>query len=250
MFAKMDRIMSSVKGRIINKLYERIQLEKRIIFYSKLFNKNDLVFDIGANRGNRVEAFIKIGAKVVAVEPNPELANKLRNKYNRSRVEVIQKAIGDKEGLVDLYINDADVLSTVSLDFIEKTKKTGRFGEFSNRFKQKIKVEMIPITHLFEKYGYPVFIKIDVEGLEYKIIKTLTDNKVNKLSFEFAIPETYEDTLQSIEHLHSIGYKKFNISFGESMEFISNLNMEYNDFKKLIKHLPKMSWGDIYVFNQ
>ena len=42
----------------------------------------------------------------------------------------------------------------------------------------------------------------------------------------------------------------FNISFGESMELIAKTNMNYKDFTNLIKHLPRMSWGDIYVFSK
>ena len=249
---KIKKVSMKLVDRIIRKIdwfYNKAKLKDKIDFYSKRFSKKDLVFDIGANAGNRIDPFIKIGAKVIAVEPNPKLANKLKNKY-ASKVDVIQKAIGNREEIIDLYINDTDVLSTTSKEFIEKAKKTGRFGELSNKFNESVKVEMIPMKYLFEEYGYPVFLKIDVEGLEYEILKTLIDTKVDKLSFEFAIPETIEDVLLSIKHLQSIGYKRFNISFGESMEFITNTNMEYNDFKRLIKQLPKMSWGDIYVFNK
>lgn len=244
----INKIINSLRHRIKNRSYNKVKLIESVCFYSELFNENDLVFDIGANRGNRIEPFIRVGAKIVAVEPNPKLANRLKNKYSK-KIDVIQKAIGDKEGVVELYINDADVLSTTSKKFIEKAKSTGRFGELSNKFNQVVKVKMIPMGYLFKEYGYPVFVKIDVEGLEYEILKTLTNNKIKRLSFEFAIPEAFEEILLSISHLNSIGYKRFNISFGESMMLLTSVNMGYEDFKNLIIHLPKMSWGDIYVFD-
>jgi len=92
--------------------------------------------------------------------------------------------------------------------------------------------------------------KIDTEGLEYIILKTLKNNKVSGLSFEFAIPETLDEVILSIEHLNDIGYKQFNIVFGESTTFISNKNMFFLDLINLIKQLPEMSWGDIYAFNK
>jgi hypothetical protein len=38
-------------------------------FYQQFLQPGDLCFDVGANMGNRVEAFLKIGANVVVVEP-------------------------------------------------------------------------------------------------------------------------------------------------------------------------------------
>jgi tRNA G37 N-methylase Trm5 len=41
--------------------------------YSEFVSAGDLVFDIGANIGDYAEMFARLGARVVAVEPNPEL---------------------------------------------------------------------------------------------------------------------------------------------------------------------------------
>lgn len=235
--------------KIINKINYLFAKKKRTSFYRKFIDKDDLVFDVGANNGDRVNIFVELDAKVIAIEPNPKLAKKLNKKYGK-KVKVIQKAIGETNEYVELYINDADVLSTTSKDFIQKTKDTGRFGELSNKFNETIKVEMILLDTLFNKYGYPTFIKIDTEGLEYQILKTLRNNKVNALSFEFATPEVLNDLLLSIEHLNNIGYKNFNIIFGESMEFLSAINMDAVQIKNLIQCLPDMCWGDIYAFNK
>ena len=39
--------------------------------YGRFVKRGDLVFDIGAHVGDRVAAFRRLGAKVVAVEPQP-----------------------------------------------------------------------------------------------------------------------------------------------------------------------------------
>lgn len=44
-------------------------------FYSKFIKADDLVFDIGANIGTRVKIFLKLGANVVAFEPQPDCIN-------------------------------------------------------------------------------------------------------------------------------------------------------------------------------
>ena len=40
-------------------------------FYSTFVSTGDLCFDIGANYGNRTKVFLRLGARVVAVEPQP-----------------------------------------------------------------------------------------------------------------------------------------------------------------------------------
>jgi hypothetical protein len=48
---------------------EKKLLRKRLTFYRNFIRNGDLCFDIGANIGTRTEAFLELGAKVVAVEP-------------------------------------------------------------------------------------------------------------------------------------------------------------------------------------
>lgn len=84
----------------IKNFNEKIYLKNfRKKFYSKIFSSNDLVIDIGANAGNRTSIFLDIGARVIAVEPNPKLAKQLKKKYPKAIV--IDKAIGgEKESLL------------------------------------------------------------------------------------------------------------------------------------------------------
>ena len=56
----------------------RAQYRAEISFYSNFISSNDLCFDIGANIGSKTEAFLAIGASVVAVEPQPDLAREIR----------------------------------------------------------------------------------------------------------------------------------------------------------------------------
>lgn len=233
----------------IKNLNEKIYLNNlRKNFYSKIFSSNDLVFDIGANNGNRTSVFLDIGAKVIAVEPNPKLVKRLKRKY--SKATIVDKAVGGKKGVVTLYLNEADVLSTTSEEWMKTAKDSGRFGSLAEKFNDKVDVEQITINELIEKYGVPKFVKMDTEGTELEIVESINDSKPFSISLEFAIPESKNSTLNSIDYLHNLGYKKFNISLGESMEFISNKNFDYNVMITLMNALPEMSWGDIYVFQK
>ena len=234
--------------RKLRSLNKEVQMKgRRKIFYSKIFSKNDLVFDIGANLGNRTTIFLDIGAKVIAVEPNPQLFIRLKKKYKKAIV--IDKAVGQFKDKVNLYINEASVLSTTSKKWIETVQISGRFGDLGGKFNNEVEVEQITINNIIDKHGVPKFVKLDTEGTELKIIESLNSSEIGCISFEFAIPESKNDVISSIKKLESIGYKHFNISFGESMEFLVEKNIDFNSINKLIESLPEMSWGDIYAFN-
>src|SRR5439155_7684012 len=52
-------------------------------FYSAFVGPNDLVFDVGANVGNRTKVFLRLGSRVVAVEPQPACVSLLAEAFGR-----------------------------------------------------------------------------------------------------------------------------------------------------------------------
>ena len=53
------------------------------------------IFDVGANSGNRIQAFLECGANVVAIEPQPDCVAHLRAIYcNNKSLIVIEAAAG------------------------------------------------------------------------------------------------------------------------------------------------------------
>ena len=100
-------------------------------FYSDFIRDGDLCFDVGANMGNRVDVFLELGARVVAVEPQDDCCRELRRKYGTSeRVEVVPKALGETNGEARLMISSASTLSTLSNEWIDTVTKSGRFSTY------------------------------------------------------------------------------------------------------------------------
>ena len=245
----MVKLLKKIRNHIISNVLEYPANQKRKIFYSQFIGKNEIVFDIGANNGNRTTIFSKLCNKVIAVEPNPELV-KLLNKKFGTKIILVPKAIGAETGETDLFINKSNVLSTISQEWITKVQETKRFGEYSNSFSKKIKVNVVTINDLIVDYGLPSFAKIDVEGVEYEIVKTIKNCSIRGISCEFSIPESIKNTLSIITHLNEVGYNSYNISFGETMELLTSENLTYDKMTKLINALPSTSWGDIYAFSE
>src|SRR5690242_11260449 len=88
-------------------------------FYATFVQPGDLVFDVGAHVGDRVASFRRLGAHVVAVEPQPVCVQALRRIFGEDdRVSVVEAACSDTVGSVLLRINSANpTVSTVSAHF-------------------------------------------------------------------------------------------------------------------------------------
>src|SRR6476469_5252478 len=73
----------SYKRKKAQRVQEKLEAEyhpKRVAFYRQLLAPGDVVFDVGANVGNRVQAFLETKARVIAVEPQPACVAVLRQK--------------------------------------------------------------------------------------------------------------------------------------------------------------------------
>lgn len=213
--------------------------------YSQFINEGDLCFDIGANLGNRTEIFLRLGAKVVAVEPQLTCIQQLRKKFKKNeRVTLIMKALGEKSGEAELMVSNAHILSSLSEEWIDSVKSSGRFSD--KKWDKTVTVQLITLDELIEKYGKPVFCKIDVEGYEYNVLKGLSQ-PIKTISFEFT-PEFIESVIQSIKYLTSLGEVRFNYSIGESMRLALVKYVKPKEMCNILLSLPdKTTFGDVYA---
>lgn len=217
-------------------------------FYSRFVGRNDLVFDIGANRGNRIEVFLALGARVVAAEPQPRCIEHLRKVYGRrADVELVEKALGAREGASTMMLSENDMISSLNPQWIERARASGRFDGYE--WNGRVQVDMTTLDGLISNYGTPRFVKIDVEGLEDEVLEGLS-TPVPAVSFEYT-PEFIESAIRSADRLSSLGSYEFNYSEGESLRMALRNDV---DEQKLVKHLEGLSRkkgavsGDVYAF--
>src|SRR5262249_8565879 len=77
--------------------------------YGHFVRPGDLVLDVGAHVGDRVAVFRRLGARVVAVEPQPALVRTLKLLYGRDHaVQIEPLAGGAKTPGLDLRVNAAN----------------------------------------------------------------------------------------------------------------------------------------------
>ena len=130
--------------------------------YSRFMQRGDLVFDVGAHVGDRVAAFRRQGARVVAVEPQPALVKLLKLFYGRaSDVTIEATAVGRDAGTIDMMINtDNPTVSTASRDFVNAARDAP--GWQAQSWTKFTRVTVTTLDALIARHGTPAFIKIDV----------------------------------------------------------------------------------------
>jgi len=233
--------------KLIISLREKKLNKKMFRFYRKFINKGDVVFDVGANIGSRTNIFLKLGAIVIAIEPQAYCVDILKNKYgDNPKFTLINKALAEKEGQAEMMISDACTISSLSKEWVEAVRKSGRFHNHNWGGGAEI-VQTTTLDKLIDQYGFPSFIKIDVEGFEYEVIKGLS-KPVNALSLEFT-PEFIESTYNCIDYLSKIGKIQFNYSIGDSMVLSLRKWVSCKEISKLLSEFinDNKSYGDVYI---
>ncbi len=214
--------------------------------YGQFVVPGDLVFDIGAHVGDRIAAFRRLGARVVAVEPQPLLVKTLKLLYGRDRSVAIEPlAVGREQGELVLQLNvDNPTVSTASAAFIRAA--CGAPGWQHERWIDRIAVPMNTLDALIARHGTPVFIKIDVEGFEAEALAGLT-HPVAALSFEF-ITIQREVAVACLERCIALGYTRFNAALGEEQMFVFEGWRSRDEIAGWIRALPAAAnSGDIYA---
>lgn len=188
-------------------------------FYGRFVRPGDLCFDVGAHVGNRVSAWTRLGARVVAVEPQPLLMDWLRRRYgDRPDVTLVQAAVGATEGQAVIHISSTNpTVSTLSADWIDTVSADESFAGV--RWDQTETVGMTTLDALIGQYGEPAYCKIDIEGYELEALRGLS-RPLRLLSFEF-LPASIAVATGCLERLSALGDYEYNWFIGESHRLVS-----------------------------
>jgi FkbM family methyltransferase len=170
------------------------------------------IIDVGANIGqfSIAASYLLPDAVIYSVEPDPRVAKKLRNNIEKKHsANIFVTAVGLEDGEVVLRVNeDSQVTSVLPLG-----KDRIKFFP-SSTVKEEIIVPIKKLDSLFSdsEILFPALLKIDVQGLEDKVIKGAERilTKIKWVIIEVSFANLYNgevDFLNIVDLLEQHGFK-------------------------------------------
>lgn len=215
-------------------------------FYAPFVPVGGLCFDVGAHVGNRVRCWRRLGARVVAVEPHPDLLAVLRRLYGRDPgVSIVPAALAQRPGRASLLASERNpTVSTLSSDWARRVGADPAFAGI--QWRPAADVAVTTLDALIADFGPPDFVKIDVEGLEPAVLAGLS-RALPALSFEY-LPQVREAACACVDRLESLGRHRYNWSPGERHRMASPAWVDADGVRRMLAGLgPAAGSGDVYA---
>jgi FkbM family methyltransferase len=187
--------------------------ERELALLPFLVPRNCTAIDVGANLGVYTDALMRLGAQVVALEPNPPWAAELSAMFKD--VRVIRCAASNVAGRASLRVPTSR--SNAGMATIEKNNL------LEGQFVKEVMVDVITIDSLgLTGVG---FMKIDVEGHEDAVLEgatqTIMSQRPNLLieSEERHRPGSILSIVSRMRELDYVGYMLWNGSLTPISKF-------------------------------
>lgn len=163
--------------------------------------RRNVVFDLGMNKGEDSAFYLRKGFNVVAVEANPMISRRNSESFSpyaeRGQLTILNVGIWSEEKELLFYANlDNDHWS--SFDPSYGCRDGTRF--------ETTQVPCVRVETLFERFGTPHYMKIDVEGADRLILSDM-----RTLTARPAFVSVEEYGVLCIDDLHALGYDRFQI---------------------------------------
>lgn len=172
-------------------------------------NEPNVIYDFGSNNGDDIAYYLKKAPFVVAVEANPKLCELIRSRFSH---EISQGRLFVENCVLNVSNSDSE-----SIFYVHRTNNVlSQFPCPPADMLREFEAVMIPSaapSKLIDKYGSPLYVKIDLEGYDEPVLRHLFANGIHP---PFISAESHTVDIFSI--FVSLGkYVSFNLVDGDSV---------------------------------
>lgn len=168
--------------------------------------ENDLVLDLGMHHGDDAGFYLSKGFRVVSVDAFPpyaeDAAERFESEIAAGRIQIVNRALADVgTETITLFVNEQkNDAHTIRADIAAANQQHNVFSY------KELTVKTTTIKGLFETYGVPYYMKVDIEGLDDQAASQLVHEAVKPafVSFEAS-------SITILGHLLAAGYDKFQL---------------------------------------
>ena len=171
---------------------------------------DQLIFDVGAHRGEDTRYYLEKGFRVVAVEAHPDLAAGLRSLFPAAlasgQLQVAECAVAETPGTVEFYVNDRiSEWGTIRPNWAERNSKLKTTS-------RSIAVRSVTFAELLATYGVPYYLKVDIEGADLLCLEALldSDDRPAYVSIE-SEKRSWDGLLAEFDLFERLGYDRFQL---------------------------------------
>lgn len=223
-------------------------------------NNKKTIFDLGFHNGNDTAEYLSRGYNVIAVEADPFLASAGRKRF-------------EEKIAYDLMILNAAFCSDVNPGIPFYVFPDNRDWSTADKAKADYRgiayetkiISAINYKFLIRNYGIPYYIKCDIEGFDYLLIKQICEAGITPeyLSFELSRLDYYK----IFSYLFVAGYTAFQLrnqannpeySSGEFGEYLPDREwlsfdecltryMKYKELKTIDNTNLALGWIDVHA---
>lgn len=221
-------------------------LQRMWTFYKPFIQPGDLCFDLGAHIGNRTAVWRKLGARVIAVEPQPRCIRELKSRFGKdSSVTILPIGMSRESGEAILHINSGSPTISTLREPAWQTHMAN-YSSKTETWDEEVSIQTKTLDDLIAEYGTPAFCKIDVEGFELEVLQGL-HQPLPHLSVEF-FSQDLKAAWMVLDRLEHLGSYRYNYSLREQHDMRFKRYQPRNELVEALSGLSdEVISGDIYA---
>jgi FkbM family methyltransferase len=170
----------------------------------------DLIFDVGLHLGQDTAYYLKKGFRVVAVEANPELVRRARERFAgpiaAGLLTIVSGAIADGPGDTVMFFTNP------AMTIWGTTSELRAASAGVQRQVVPITVPAIRFEDVLERWGIPYFMKVDIEGADTLCLQALLGIPVAERPVSVSIESDkrdWEKLSAEFALLEQLGFNRF-----------------------------------------